>query len=161
MSMPEDRHGVRLANRKLPRLASKWEKPDFFCSSEVLLWRLGDQCVLYGVFAMNEFDDVFEEVSKGHEKLGPDDPDFVSRFPRVARLMTATVLPSGQPRQTSTLIIVFEEGLFKGGLRERDRDVSLWQSSSTMDGLLLALEEALARKPVDWRRSQDRGGKRK
>lgn len=66
--------------------------------------------------------------------------------------MTAGAWDDGQPRETSTLMVVAEEGLIKCCLNDRALGRSLWRSGATMDAALDALEAALVDPRADWRR---------
>ena len=100
--------------------------------------------------------DVFGDVFKGSEPESEDrvviDEELSSKFPVLAEFMTATCVVNGKRRRTATLNIVYEDGQCKMGLRERDRDLSLWVSATSFTGALRELEEALTARPVRWRK---------
>lgn len=72
-------------------------------------------------------------------------------FPAIILLLTATVDDEGKPRQTATLTIVCEDGLFKGGIRDRDANASLWRSGATLRLLFESLEGQLQSGQAEWR----------
>jgi hypothetical protein len=79
------------------------------------------------------------------------DIDFAKRWPVLHQFLVADVDDDGKPRQTSTLLILVESAQVKGCLKDRDHDVSLWKSSSSILGVFTALEEGLTAESVEWR----------
>lgn len=92
---------------------------------------------------------------RGASEPAAVDPALAKAYPVLSEFLTSHEVVDGKPRQTSTLIMVCEEGLFKAGLRERDRDVSLWVSAPTWGGVYQAMEKALNEPQVAWRRSPE------
>lgn len=72
-------------------------------------------------------------------------------YPAIILMLTATADDEGKPRKTSTLTLCAEDGLFKGGIRDRENEASLWKSARTLNGLLMALEDALTSPDAEWR----------
>lgn len=84
------------------------------------------------------------------------DAEFAATHPLACELLTSREKIQGDiRRQVCTTTIVAEDGVWKLGLRERDTQMSLWVSATTMAGCWDALERALSRQPVEWRRSAD------
>jgi hypothetical protein len=61
------------------------------------------------------------------------DSQFAGLYPVVNEMMTYQGVQGKDFRQTCTLIVVCEDGLWKLGLKERDRNVSLWVSGETFN----------------------------
>lgn len=84
--------------------------------------------------------------------------DWGKWYPALTEYLVSLVWPDGQARVTSTLLLLFEEGLWKACVNDRANDRSLWLSGRTPDAVLERVEEALAGGLCDWRRR--RGGER-
>ncbi len=135
-----------------------WHRADFDSPVEVLLWRLGDDEPLpYGDTYMLKLSSIVG-TKKAAGVPAATDPAAAKLYPAITLLLTATVDDEGKPRKTATLTIVAEDGLFKGGLRDRDANASVWRSAKTLNGLLEALESALASGEADWRVSEPASG---
>lgn len=89
------------------------------------------------------------------------DAAFVAAYPFLWEYLAATMWSDGSKRETSTLLLLVEEGVWKGCLHDRDSNASGWKSGDTLGGLLEALEAALALDRMDWRRKQQAGGRRR
>jgi hypothetical protein len=88
-----------------------------------------------------------EDAAMGHD------------FPAIVLLMTATVDDDGKPRQTATLTIVCEDGLWKGGIRDRDANASLWRSGATLKALFESLEAQMQSGQAEWRPNEKQSRK--
>lgn len=77
-------------------------------------------------------------------------------MPAVHEFLTVAVMPSGEVRQTSTLSVFVDDGIFKVCLHERDMECTLWASGDGLEEALEVLEERLTAPVVEWRR---KGGK--
>jgi hypothetical protein len=131
-----------------------WHTADFDSPVEVLLWRLDESDVLpYGDESMLKLSGLVGKrkvlglPAATDEAMGHD-------FPAIMLLLTATVDDDGKPRQTATLTIVCEDGLFKGGLRDRDANASLWRSGATLKALFTSLESQLQSGAAEWRNNE-------
>lgn len=77
-------------------------------------------------------------------------------WPTLVEYLTVTSYPDGQPRVPSALVIVADSNGWKGCLSDKDNQRSMWKSSDTLEGLLLALEEGAASEdPSAWRQSAE------
>lgn len=86
---------------------------------------------------------------------GPGVEDAKS-WPTLVEYLTVTAYPDGQPRVPSALVIVADASGWRGCLSDKDNQRSLWKVSPTLEGLLLALEEAAASDdPGQWRQSAE------
>lgn len=103
---------------------------------------------------MGIFDFAFSNGENGKTDQAFSDPDWGMQYPILHAFMTMIVDDQGKPRRTSTLMIFCEDGVAKGALRERNHDLTLWMTSSSILGLFTALEEALGKRPIDWRKNQ-------
>ena len=109
---------------------------------------------------MGVFKDVFGSMSQCTGTQAVVDPDFQDKHPILYVLLTSTVDDDGKRRQVCTLNLVCEDGMVKVGLRERDRGMSLWTSSETIDGAFAALDVALAETPSRWRKVDWKQGRK-
>lgn len=110
---------------------------------------------------MGIFSDVLGGAKPAAIGRAVDDPDFEKQFPTLHMLMAHTSDDEGKARITCTLTVVCEDGMVKCGINERNHHLSLWTASTTLGGAFAALEEALAERPVKWRKVtwRGRGGK--
>jgi hypothetical protein len=89
------------------------------------------------------------------------DREFADTYPALVEYLSARVFPDGTRRETSTMTVMVENGLFKVCLSDRQLGQVLWASSSTYSDLLLVLEAMLEGSNADWRRAKDaRNGKK-
>lgn len=100
--------------------------------------------------------DVFADAFQGQEPESADrvciDAKLAESYPVLNEFLTATPMLNGKRRKVATLNVVYEDGRCKVGLRERDRELSLWVSAESLGDALKALEEALNERPVQWRK---------
>ncbi len=143
--------GASIPRRHKSIKTYSWSTVDFDSEVEVLLWRLTDTDMYpYGDAPMLKLSDLSgPRRSKGTPAA--DDEHLGKTHPAILLMLTATADDGGKPRKTSTLTVVAEDGLFKGGLRDRENEASLWRSAKTFEGLLGALEDALTSGEADWR----------
>jgi hypothetical protein len=80
------------------------------------------------------------------------DPAFAKKFPCMFELMTCAILPGGEVRKPSSLLVFTEDGSWKGCLTERELEVSLWCTQGSFQALLEGLEERLTVPQPDWRK---------
>jgi len=106
---------------------------------------------------MSVFDDVFGKPRSEENDTAADDSQFRERYPVLAVMLFDTPVLGKKRRAPATLTIVCEDGVVKAGLRDRDREMSLWVSSETVGGVFAALEEALGERPVRWKKSTWKG----
>lgn len=65
-------------------------------------------------------------------------------FPLLLEYLAETKYPDGTAREPSALIIVADVSGWRGCVSDKDNGRTLWKTATTVEGLLLALEEALA-----------------
>jgi len=77
-------------------------------------------------------------------------------WPTLIEYLTTTKYPDGQDRVPSSLVVLADSHGWKGCLSDKDNGRSLWKTADTLEGLLLALEEAaMSDDPSHWRQSAD------
>jgi hypothetical protein len=81
----------------------------------------------------------------------PDDPKYAKRYPTLWEYLSKGHWPDGEVRKRSSLVVFAEDGKLKGCLSERESELSLWASGSTLEGLLEALEARLTEPDPEWR----------
>lgn len=87
----------------------------------------------------------------GPAASGPGAED-VTSWPNLWEHLTATQYPDGTARETSSIIIVADVSGWRGCLSDKDNGRTMWKTASSVEGLLLALEEgAAADDPSAWR----------
>jgi len=84
------------------------------------------------------------------------DQAFAGTYPALFEFMTCTQF-DGKPRQTSTVTLVAEDGLFKAMLNDRENNQSLWVTAERHDEVFLVLESTLQAEPVRWRPNRSQG----
>lgn len=84
-------------------------------------------------------------------------------YPTVFQYLTDAVWDDGSPRETSTLMLLVEDGWLKACLNDRAMGRSLWVTGDALADVLAALELHLASGSGDWRVKKPFGatGKRK
>lgn len=97
----------------------------------------------------------FGGTSDPESDWGAEDPAFAKDHPIVHAFLASREMIGGKRRQGATLTIVAEDGVWKAGLRDRDKQASLWVSATTVAGVYDALEAALGKTPVEWRRAPE------
>lgn len=86
---------------------------------------------------------------------GAEDPTFAENHPIVHAFLASREMIGGKRRQGATLTIVAEDSVWKAGLRDRDKQASLWVSATSVAGVFDALETALGKTPVEWRKAPE------
>lgn len=79
------------------------------------------------------------------------DKDFAKTHPALVEFMTLRRNDDGTPRQTSSLLIFCEDGVWKACLSERERELTLWAAGDTLAELLEAMEATLQSPAPQWR----------
>lgn len=140
-------------HRKSGYKSQPWHEADFDSEYEVLLWRLTESDVVpYGDVYMLKLSEL-RPGKRAAGKPAAEDKAMEKKFPAITLLMTATADDDGKPREVATMTIVCEDGLWKGGIRDRDSQASLWRSGTSLDALMVNLEAALVSGAADWRAS--------
>lgn len=76
--------------------------------------------------------------------------------PALADHLYAWVYPDGQPRETGSMLLFYESGLFKAAVMDRDAGMTAFVSAETLTGLLDAVDKGLHADKLDWRASRSR-----
>jgi hypothetical protein len=82
----------------------------------------------------------------------PDDVEWAGQYPALWEYMTAGQFPDGKARQTSTVLLLIEDGVWKACLNDRALARSAWASGDTLERVLVRLEAMLATGAAEWRR---------
>jgi len=77
--------------------------------------------------------------------------------PALFEYLTVGEMDGGETRQTSTVTIFTEGGMWKACLNERDSEATLFASGENLEACLDNLEERLKAPHVDWRRKGQSG----
>lgn len=108
---------------------------------------------------MGTFVQKVEAPANGQGRPGAAGADtLASQFPALVEYLTLATWPDGTARETATLLLLSEDGLWKACLNDRGNERSGWLSGSTLGGLLGSLEAHLAEDRMEWRRHRP-GGK--
>lgn len=75
----------------------------------------------------------------------------LSVCPLLVEHLTCCRWEDGEVRETSTVTIVVDDGVLKACLNDRSERRSLWVTSTTVEGLIGALENVLGEGNVGWR----------
>jgi hypothetical protein len=81
--------------------------------------------------------------------IEPD--ELSSRFPVLWSHLTHVEWAKDVPRETSSLLVFFQDGMLKGMVRDKDAGLCLWMASGSLGGLLDALEAGLCDPQAEWR----------
>jgi len=79
------------------------------------------------------------------------DPSWQERWPTLCSYLFDLRYEDGTPRQTSTLMLLAEQGVAKACLNDREAERSAWVSGRALSEVLDALEVGLANDRLDWR----------
>jgi hypothetical protein len=77
------------------------------------------------------------------------------KFPTVAEFLSLQTWPDGPPRQTGTITLLFEEGMAKAALNDRDAGSSCFVSAKTFTSLFERIERGLCDDSLEWRVKRD------
>lgn len=141
----------RKIRRHVIRSIQPWDVVDE-CSLQCLEEWFSSCSYLEVYMGKASWDNVFGGTTPASTTAAVEDPAMAEMYPTLCMMMTETPVLSGKKRQTCTLALVAEDGMFKAGLRDRDRMMSIWVSSPTWEGLWDALESALTQEPPPWRK---------
>jgi hypothetical protein len=95
--------------------------------------------------------------------LEAQDTELQATRPALHEFLTRQLDDDGNPRETATLLIFCQEGMFKGCLNDRATAGHLWAAGTLLSELLDVLEERLRDPKAEWRQSKEDGrtGRRK
>lgn len=80
-----------------------------------------------------------------------DGAKMAERHPNLTEYLTADKWDDGDERQTSTLLVFTDDGIFKAVLNDRAEERALWASGASYLDALDALEAMLASGEGEWR----------
>jgi len=82
----------------------------------------------------------------------PVDPcELALQVPTLYDYLGQTAWPDGTVRQTSSLLLFQQDGMFKGMLKDTECGLCLWIAGKSLTGLLASLEAALNDPNAEWR----------
>jgi hypothetical protein len=84
-----------------------------------------------------------------------------NEYPALYDFLTTSVTSDALPRKTATLMLFAEQGSFKACLHDRQDGRSFFRAAPTWDGVLEAVERALAEGTGDWRYSNGETSRRR
>jgi hypothetical protein len=79
--------------------------------------------------------------------------------PTLVEWLTTLKWENGDKRQTGTVMVLAEDGVWKAWLHDRDGRCSGWLSAGSLFDLLVAIEEGLVNNSVNWRADKAPGRK--
>jgi hypothetical protein len=79
------------------------------------------------------------------------DKEWSGWYPVLMEFLTATAWEDGAARQTGTVLLFAEDGVFKACVKDRDGQRVSWLSGGTMDDLLSAIDLGLREDSLVWR----------
>lgn len=92
-----------------------------------------------------------ETVNKGPGGPAAVDPEWSKKYPAIVEYMTLVQDDDKNERETSTLLIFAEAGVWKACLGDRETGYTLWASGGTVEELLESLEAILQSPRPGWR----------
>jgi len=81
------------------------------------------------------------QAAAGAAQSGPGMADREA-WPNLLEYLTVDKYPDGSKREVSSLVILADATGWRGCLSDKDNGRTLWRTATTVEGLLLALEEA-------------------
>lgn len=103
-----------------------------------------------------------ERAEKGASRAhAARDEDLAAMYPAVHEYITECLWDDGRQRQTATMTLFAEDGLFKVCLSDRATERVLWASGTTLLEVMADLEAALVSGKAEWRKAKrwNEGGK--
>lgn len=107
---------------------------------------------------------VAHENGEAKKRQVAKDKETADAWPALFEWMTTDTWEDGVERETSTLLVFVEDGLWKGCFSDRDGSRRLWVSGATLGSMLGALDASLRSGEGDWRALrpfEGKGGKGK
>lgn len=92
-----------------------------------------------------------EKVKPAAGDTAAGDESMSLLYPATHEFLAMTVWDDGKPRQTGTVMLLAEEGLWKAWVHDRDAKRSAWISGHTVEALLALLEQGLLGATMAWR----------
>lgn len=92
-----------------------------------------------------------EKDARSAASASRDGMKFQERFAAIVEWTTSTEFPEGGERQTATVMILSEDGVYKCCLNDRQNSRSLWVSGPSLLDALDALEAILRAGTGEWR----------
>lgn len=92
-----------------------------------------------------------EQVSTAGRGPAAADEAFSKKYPAVFEYLTEALWPDGKQRQTSTLLVLCEEGSWKACINDRALSRTGWCSAKTFLELLQTLEAGLSKGSLEFR----------
>lgn len=87
-------------------------------------------------------------------------PDGGFQCPVLREYLCSATWDDGTERETSTLLIFFADGVWKGCLSDRALERAGWGAGRTFSELLMTLERLLAEDRIEWRQKKPQGPRR-
>jgi len=82
------------------------------------------------------------------------DAGFALRYPALFEFLAEPEWAAGEPRETGTMLVFVEEGVFKARMNDRDGGRVAFYGSDSFQGLLEGLERKLKTDELDWRKDK-------
>lgn len=120
-------------------------------ASGAIRWVLSEAVRREAAMALRKI--VAEAATPGVAGAGATD---AAQWPNLLEHMTLDRYPDGSARKLSCVVVTAGPAGWQGCVSDKDNNRVMWKTSSTLEGLLLALEEGLATDdPSSWRQSAD------
>lgn len=87
-----------------------------------------------------------------------EDAALAKKHPHLHEYMTSTRYEDGAARQTSSVLIFVQDGLWKAMLKDRDANETLWATGDTMAAAVASLDAMLGSGKGEWRAERPREG---
>jgi hypothetical protein len=81
-----------------------------------------------------------------------DGEPWSKRYPTLLEFLCVVKWEDGSVRQSGTVTLMAEDGLFKAAMNDRDAGVSCFVSGKSPGSLLEAMEKGLVTGSLEWRR---------
>lgn len=104
-------------------------------------------------FQMGKLSRSSTEVN-GESGYAAVDPVFLQGLPTLYEYLAGSQWEDGKSRETSTLLIFCEDGLWKCCLNDRATQRTAWHSAASFQALLSELEAGLCTQQLGWRKRQ-------
>lgn len=98
-----------------------------------------------------------ETGSPGAAMVAAHSGDLAQLAPALAERLTLLTYEDGSARQTDTLLVFAQDGVWKAALRDRDSRLCLWAASPVLIDLVEVLEGLLCDPAAVWRADRAAG----
>ena len=80
--------------------------------------------------------------------------DWSKKFPTVTEFLTLLRWEDGASRESGTVTLMYDDGMAKAAMNDRDGELSCFVSGKTFTALFHAMEKGLVEDSLEWRKKR-------